>query len=133
MTLSWTPVANGLIYCAPACGHGCTQIQYGTAIHQAMALAMKLGPGWEPNVWENLGWHYKAISPCGLIKVHKPQDGLYTAFFGTPDSGGRWFADNRTPKGAVAAVIAVAQAEADGIKALLNRAHDTHKKARRED
>lgn len=31
------------------------------ATEAAAKLAEELGPGWKPEVWENLGWHHKAV------------------------------------------------------------------------
>lgn len=31
----------------------------------AKALCARMGEGWEPRVWENLGWHYTAVLPFG--------------------------------------------------------------------
>jgi hypothetical protein len=70
--LSWRPrryYADGLRrYCAPACGHACTEADHSMAKHNAAALAKQLGKGWRPIVWENLGWHYKAKK--GDCEVH---------------------------------------------------------------
>ena len=61
--LSWRPRHRGDAYCSPACGGGCTQEAFQEATRLAAALAQRLGQGWEPNVWENLGWHYSALVP----------------------------------------------------------------------
>lgn len=55
-------------YCSPACGFKCTRHAYERAMREADALAIRLGPGWEPRVWENWGWHYEAIK--GAARVH---------------------------------------------------------------
>lgn len=54
----WTPVLNGNIFCSPACGHKCKLADYEKAIKAANTLVSVLGDGWEPEVWENGGWHY---------------------------------------------------------------------------
>lgn len=56
--LSWEPRKHGLTYCSSACGRGCTIIEFDKATNQAAMLALKLGPLWVPEVWENLGWHW---------------------------------------------------------------------------
>lgn len=56
----WVPILRGSIYCAPRCGRGCTKAEYDAAVKAADALARVMGAGWEPEVWENLGWHYAA-------------------------------------------------------------------------
>ena len=109
--LSWNPQRRGNIYCSPACGGRCTWKGYLQAKKSARELATSLGPGWRSTVWENLGWHYAASSPCGRIKVHKGCL-LYLAFLGEPDSSGdRWAEDGKTAKEAVRNVIAAAKSE----------------------
>jgi hypothetical protein len=61
-------------------------------------------------VWENMGWHYSAISPCERIKVHPCKISAlttsYTAFLGETDStGGVFTASACKPRLAVALVI----------------------------
>ena len=77
---SWKPVRRGALYCAPACGRGCTWREYNTARKKAAALAKRLGPRWTSRVWENLGWHYAAVSPCGRGQVHGHGDGYWAGF-----------------------------------------------------
>lgn len=111
----WTPIRKGKTYCSPACGGSCTQAAHDKAQREASKLAKRLGKGWKPRVWENLGWHYKAISPCGRIKVHtwkiNGKDFGYHAFLGKPDfAGGRWASAMwETPQEAVEEVIRLAK------------------------
>lgn len=114
--LSWKPVRRGAIYCAPACGHGCTHAEFKAATAKAKTLCALLSQqsvkGWKPRVWENLGWHYAAISPCGRIKVHPLDAGWsgYTAFIGYPESpGGTWTGQAPTPLNAVKKAAAAAK------------------------
>lgn len=37
------------------------------AQHAAAALAHCLGEGWQPVVWDNLGWHFKAVKGCVTV------------------------------------------------------------------
>ena len=71
--LSWIPRRRGAIYCAPACGHGCTYAAYERATENARRLAAILSfathATWLPHVWENLGWHYEAY--CGVARVYQ--------------------------------------------------------------
>jgi hypothetical protein len=112
-TLSWEPVETGHIYCAPACGGGCTMAAFKRATTGADALAKHIGPGWTPRVWENLGWHYSAISPCGRWKVHpfiyKGKVEGYTAFLGEVGGGGIWTGQGGTPQEAIAKTRAKAE------------------------
>ena len=57
----WTPVRSGKHYCSPRCGRGCTYEEFRLATEEADKLAGIMGDGWEPVVWENLGWHYKVV------------------------------------------------------------------------
>lgn len=107
--LSWTPRRRGHIYCAPACGGRCTLAQYHAAKLAGQKLCERLGRGWKPRVWENLGWHYKAISACGRWKVHG-SDRCFTALLGDADSpGGKWAETARTPEAAIRKTWEVAQ------------------------
>ena|ERR1019366_8878051 len=74
----WTPVARGNRYCSPACGGGCTRMQFVMAQNSAQTLCTELGDGWKPRVWENLGWHYSATHGDRLeVYPHGP----FTAYF----------------------------------------------------
>jgi hypothetical protein len=33
-----------------------------------------MGKGWTTKVWENLGWHHQAISPCGRLRLSATRD-----------------------------------------------------------
>ncbi len=113
-TLSWEPEQNGDRYCSLACGRGCTTVEHDRAEEIAGTLSIRLGIGWRGEVWENLGWHTKAVSTCGRIKVHPPHVGglLFTAYLGEAESaGGRWSASGVTPELAIKRVIAAARAE----------------------
>jgi hypothetical protein len=121
--LSWKPARHGDTFCAPACGHGCTYQEYERAQISAKTLCENLGPGWKPKVWENMGWHFQAISSCGRLEVHT--NGLlsrsFCAFIGESGSSeGRWVGHGSTPKAAVTAVKSKARAELDYIAGLLD-------------
>ena len=66
---SWKPKRKGNLYCSPACGAGCTVEQHHCAVTGGWKLAAKLGTKWKPRVWENMGWFYEVVSPCGQIVV----------------------------------------------------------------
>lgn len=100
--------------CAAWCGRGCTKEEYDQAVHTAKKIVEHLGTGWEPHVSENLGWHARAVSSSGVVKVHTSSGGRYLAFFGEPRfPGGDWSAHGDTPKGAVSAVVTKAVARRD--------------------
>ena len=69
--LSREPVHKGGTYCSPWCGAGCTRASYEAEKEQANAICKALGPGWRVRLWENLGWHHEAISPCGHVRVSR--------------------------------------------------------------
>lgn len=123
-TRDWTPKRRGAIYCAPACGMGCTWIAFNAASCAASNLARSLGDAWEPDVWENLGWHYAARTKCGRWKVHPTiHRGAiigYTAYL-SPDAnpGGVWAEHGKTPEKAIAAVKNVARKLIEQYAALL--------------
>jgi len=116
----WKPVLrDGVTYCSPGCGRGCTWEEYQAALRGAEELAESLGNGWRPEVWENLGWFFKAESEDGTMSVHPPVHGgkSYTAFFErskTPNiqmARGNWHADGPTPQAAINAVLVIARDE----------------------
>jgi hypothetical protein len=61
---------DGDVYCSSRCGRGCTFAEYQQTLLKAQALQERLGPTWQVEVWDNLGWKYSAtngvasISPC---------------------------------------------------------------------
>ncbi len=64
----WTPIRRAHVYCSPLCGGGCTYGEYNRAVKNAADLCARLGAGWKPEVWENLGWHWRVSN--GLVEVH---------------------------------------------------------------
>lgn len=72
------PVLNGITYCSPDCGNGCTHAAYLAAKEEAAKTAKALGPGWKPQVWENSGWHWMVKHPAGMT-VFKPIQTQYFA------------------------------------------------------
>jgi hypothetical protein len=129
--LSWRPVRRGRVYCSPGCGSECTRASFVACTRRAKALCARLGDGWTPNVSENMGWHYSAVSACGRVKVHanlrstyKSLDGgevySYTAFLGSPGPGGKWAEHGRTPEEAIRATYAVARRDLDKIGAIIS-------------
>lgn len=107
--LSWTPVLKGRKFCSPACGRGCTKAEHDKATRDAAALCKLLGPGWQPHVWENLGWHYAAITAdgteSGYIQVH-PNLATFTVYLNTDGrTGGQWVVPDKDPKRGVRRAI----------------------------
>lgn len=69
----WIPVLNGKIYCSPACGRGCTKVEYDRVVKKADKLVSLLkGSGWKVKIYENLGWHFQVVS--GPIAVFGNQE-----------------------------------------------------------
>jgi hypothetical protein len=56
----WKPILKKRTYCSPACGRGCTKAEHDEAVRKGNALCKRLGKGWKPRIWENLGWHFMA-------------------------------------------------------------------------
>jgi hypothetical protein len=105
--LSWTPVLRGDIYCAPACGGKCTLAQHRAVTKAATTVARRLGRGWRPEVWENLGWFGAAVTKCGRLKVHLKDHGRFVAFLGPRESvGGDFVGTGDTPEAAILDVLA---------------------------
>lgn len=80
----WTPVLCDGVYCSPACGGGkgvCDKSKYDLAVKKSKQLAKKLGDGWKPHVWENLGWFYKVTK--GKLEVYGHRHGDYSIFLQT--------------------------------------------------
>jgi hypothetical protein len=119
--LSWKARRRGPIYCASACGGGCTWDQYQEAKRRAAALCLKLGINWVPDVYENLGWHYRAKSKCGRLAVYVDRKGLCACFFNAAERqpAGRWIGRSKNPKQAVKSAILLAQNERNEITLLL--------------
>ncbi len=106
LPLSWKPVRRGAIYCAPGCGRGCKYSEYVGAKIAAKAICSALGKGWKPVLWENLGWHFKAVSPAGLVEVYgrRRADESYWATSrsdSVPQICGNW----STPRAAVNGIL----------------------------
>lgn len=94
----WTPRLRHGIYCSPACGGArgfCTKAAFDRVNKEAKSLAEKLGDGWEIQIWENLGWHYRVIK--GVFEIHRDSKRYYAAFQGAQ----QFFADAETPEDAI--------------------------------
>lgn len=95
------------------------------ATDYANQLAKELGSGWKPYIWENLGWHFRAVSDCRRWKVHGNvfSDGIisYTAFLSPAGDWGGIVADTGlTPQKAVSNTRAVAMARIKELTDLLD-------------
>jgi hypothetical protein len=118
--LSNNPVRSGDKYCAPFCGRGCTWQEFERATKAAADLAAKCGPGFEPEVWENLGWHACAVKKgkeYGCISVYHDvyQDNVlyYASVNDDRRPGGKWFAKSHSPKHAIKLVFRQMKEECD--------------------
>lgn len=117
--LSWKPVRHGLTYCSPACGGGCTIMAFDACTIAARELAERLGPGWEPRVAENLGWHYSAHFVVGSRRLDiwpRTGGGSYRAtglpkVLGYAVNMGPWSAQGTTPEATVRALHDILYAE----------------------
>lgn len=75
----WTPIERGDIYCSNACGGRCKRAEYDKAVRDAARVCKQLsqatGGDWEPEIWENLGWHWVVLLKFGrdqIIRVRMP-------------------------------------------------------------
>lgn len=105
----YEPIRRGTIYCAPFCGAKCTWAAFQDATKKAKILARTLGPGWKPQVNENMCWYWGATK--GVMKVYasnnhggsKGSVGKYTCYC---DTSTQFLGQGRTPKLAVSRAIA---------------------------
>lgn len=79
-------------------------------------VSAKTGPTlWKVHIWENLGWHYAAVSSCGRWSVHPhtrwrivaaAKVAGYQAFLNSVrcTGGGIWAMSGKTPEAAIVAV-----------------------------
>ncbi len=102
--LRYTPVLRGGVYCSPACGAGCKKKAYDRAKNSADRLANRLGHGWVPEVFENLGWHYSVSK--GHATVRQQDDGNYSAELDIEGVKQIWLNDFSDPRDAVTALLA---------------------------
>lgn len=65
----WTPKLNGDVFCSSACGSGCKKADFDRATELAGVIAAKLGRGWIPRVWENLGWHFEVKKGAATVSL----------------------------------------------------------------
>lgn len=114
-TLSWIPKRRGKIYCSPACGGGCTYAEYLSAKTKAAKLVKRLGRGWKPRVWENLGWHYQAVKG-DVLSVSELRRDCYHAYFVCG------VFDGRTPQLAVSRALAHARTKIADLQEIVRRA-----------
>lgn len=126
----WVPRENGPFYGSDGCCHAllCTRAAFDQATREAAELVAHLGPGWEPVVWENLGWHYKATLTSGdlVLTVHSNTRGSNTRGGWTIRGYGAQFsgamsvsADGKTPEAAVIAVIEVIRTQYESLGEVL--------------
>jgi hypothetical protein len=83
----WTPVRRGAIYCSPRCGGGCTHKAFLAATAKAEKTAKRLGAGWTPVVWDNLGWHWRVERGEGDRYPHADVRGDSSGFEATIKAG----------------------------------------------
>lgn len=135
--LSWKP-RLGLgqkgvqTYCAPACGRGCTFQEYIDATNAARKLSVRLGAGWKPVVWENMGWFYSVRRGPLTVYASKFGKQIYTCLMSEMPSGTGgstlWLDQKhyRTPEAAVQAQLRLAR---DVLKRLTKTIYAAERKA----
>lgn len=102
--VDWTPRLRNGIYCSPRCGCDCTKAAYDKAVKDSAALAKRMGDGWEPEVWENMGWHWRIDK--GVFHLWPPKtyakDDQYSAWF---NGAHQFIACAKVPEDALGFVI----------------------------
>lgn len=124
----WTPVRRGSIYCSPRCGGECTWKAFRAATDNAASLAKRMGGGWHPRVWENLGWHWRiecgpADAPFGRIGCdgYRKYDAEVRAGYmlgphaGSSSTSLQFWGKGTTPEKAIEAARDSARSIAEGI------------------
>lgn len=76
--------------------------KYNTAVSKGRTLTKRLGRGWRPRTWENLGWYYSAVYKTNNIKlsVYSNTTSDFSAY-----CDGK-VANGKTPRKAIEAVTA---------------------------
>lgn len=117
--LSWVAKRTGPIYCAPACGFKCTYADYNAASKKALKLAITLGNGFVPEVWENMGWHWKVT--FGKIAIHERRDvdGPKVWYDGTYDNA--FWVEADTPKHVLLLLLQAYEARVRHEKTVIGR------------
>lgn len=117
MNPSWTPILSGDKYCSTACGCGCTKAAYDSALSGALKLATELGEGWQPKVWENGNWYYRAehslMGKDTMVEVCPASYGGYRCYF---NGVKQFIADGDTPAEALMGAVVEAQAFVDALQ-----------------
>ena len=122
---AWKPVRRGPVYCAPACGAGCTYAAFLKATRLAALMAAKLGTRWKPRVWENMGWHYSAVatfadgSRAEIYPGSRPGERPWCSLHAGGERGRQFHANGRTPRAALMAVVAQLETARDAAVAAL--------------
>ena len=104
----WTPIRDGAVFCAPACGHKCKLADFERATASATALVAELGEGWLPRVWENGGWYFSAGKGAATVD-YSESCGHFTASIDAGQFGNRheqFSAEGNSPRAAMEAVLA---------------------------
>lgn len=128
MSLSWKPVRRGNVFCAPACGRGCTIAEYREAERKAKRLALRLSGvdtdvksgAWKPIIHENLGWHFHVNK--GAVSVYQYSITQYAACLNLNGPwGGNMWARASSPERAVKDLLTSARKELVSMAKLAER------------
>lgn len=117
----------------------------------ARELAEQMGPGWEPVVWENLGWHYTVKlrfgSPGRYAEIRERQNGDGTRSYSAEIYPGavagatsrdrdhvrcalQFYGKGKTPTAALAEALAIMEEEATTLNRAFDLARSELRKAR---
>lgn len=114
----WTPIRDGEVFCAPACGFKCKLVDFERATASAAALVAELGDGWQPRVWENCGWYFSAGKGAATVD-YSETGGHFTACIDAGSFGDRheqFRAAGKSPRAAMEAVLAQVEHKISSLK-----------------
>lgn len=84
------------------------------AEQKAQELCERLGPGWEPKVWNNMGWHWCVQNQ--VISVWLSYDNVYRALINSEEhlGSGKWISGkgSKNPLQAIRNSLAIASTDA---------------------
>lgn len=113
-TERWTPERSGPFYCSAGCGYGCTWSDYVRVTAKAKRLAGLCGEGFKPEVWENLGWHFKAVNEARRVEVWRRSSCEFQAVIAK-----HWSAYGKTPQEAMEAAYVEIRAAIKDLQRLI--------------
>lgn len=132
--LSWTPKRRGRLYCAPACGRGCTRAEFLRANREAKESLARIkreepgvAVGLKIRVWENMGWFWQLRGSDFVLHPDLGLDGPKGTFWILASPGGnggrpQWNTNlHGTPVKLLRSVLKLAKAEVAELQGAVDR------------